>query len=81
MKLVVDLEEMTADYDMGTKVAGIIRDEIESQVRLMVRAQFKDARKSVEAKVAAAVAESIRVLKSERVRQIAAELIEKGTKP
>ncbi|MBK9497679.1 MAG: hypothetical protein IPO08_24845 [Xanthomonadales bacterium] len=80
MKLIVDLEDMTADYDMNTKVAEIIREEIESKVRNLVRAQFKEARKTVEAKVAAAVAESIRSLKADRIRQIAADLTEKAVR-
>jgi hypothetical protein len=75
MKLTVDLENLTADQEFDTRVAQVIRDEIEGEVRRMVRAAFKLAKADVEKQVARAVADATKRLKDERIREIAKRMM------
>ncbi len=75
MKLTVDLEDVIADHEFDTRVASIIRDEIEGEVRKLVRAAFKLAQNDVKKQVEAAVAEAAKRLRDDKIKEIAKKLM------
>ena len=74
MKLVLDLTDMQTEAEWDETVAEIIKDEIESIVRLEVRAALKSQRAGLRAKIDKAVSSASREIQSHALKNLSDKL-------
>ena len=74
--LSINLDKIETSADWGETVGELIRDEIRRELLSIVRAEVKQSRKRLEAEVAKVTNDVLKDLKSARIREISAKMLE-----